>query len=109
MRSPYRGYPDSFGKINFYPLIRIRLARRHGPPSRFFEAMVDSGAVDCMFPEAVATAIGIGMESGKREGRNGIGGAQDVWVHAVQLYVGPEIVNIQAAFARTLPIAGLLG
>jgi len=62
-----------------------------------------------MFPEAIAAAVGIKLESGKRERRNGIGGSQDVWIHPVQLYVGADIIDIHAAFAKTLPVAGLLG
>jgi hypothetical protein len=57
----------------------------------------------------VATAIDIKLESGNREQRNGVGGAQDVWVHSVQLFVGDQILEIEAAFAKELPIAGVLG
>lgn len=62
-----------------------------------------------MFPEALASAIGIRLESGKKQQRSGIGGVQDVWVHPVLLYVGSYILEINAAFAKTLPVAGLLG
>jgi hypothetical protein len=71
--------------------------------------MVDSGAADCMFPESIASAIGINIESGKKDSRNGIGGMQDVWIHPIILYVGEHALHINAAFAKTLPIAGLLG
>ncbi len=109
MRTPYRAYPDKNGTVHFYPFIRICIGRKHAQKTRFFEALVDSGASDCMFPEAVAAAIGIKLESGRKERRNGIGGSQDVWIHPVQLYVGGEIIDINAAFARSLPVAGLLG
>jgi hypothetical protein len=71
--------------------------------------MVDSGASDCLFPESIALALGIKMESGAKELRRGIGGNQDVWIHPVVLYIGSHALNINAAFCKTLPVAGLLG
>ncbi len=62
-----------------------------------------------MFPENIATAIGISIESGKKTQRTGVGGPQDVWIHPVLLYVGEHALSINAAFAKTLPVGGLLG
>jgi hypothetical protein len=109
MRAPYRPYPDQNGKIHLYPLIRVQVGKKHAQRTRHFEAMVDSGAADCMFPESVAQAIGIDLKTGKKEQRTGIGGTQDVWIHPIQLYVGLEVITINAAFAKALPVAGLLG
>jgi hypothetical protein len=109
IKAPYRSYPGPNGTTLLYPLIRIRLGRKHGPITRDFEAMVDSGAADCLFPESIALALGIKMESGTKEMRRGIGGNQDVWIHPVVLYVGPNALNISAAFCKMLPVAGLLG
>ena len=106
---PYRPYPDKDGNIHLYPFIRVRVGRKRAQVTRFFEAMVDSGACDCIFPVALATAIGIKVESGEKDERNGIVGTQDVWIHPVQLYVGADIIEINAAFAKTLPVAGILG
>lgn len=86
------------------------MGRKHGPTTRFFEALVDSGAADCMFPEDVAGAIGIkDITTGKKDERTGIGGRQDVWLHPIILYVGEHALSIQAAFSRTLPVGGILG
>jgi hypothetical protein len=110
MRAPYRAYPAKDGTVHFVPFIRVRVGKKRAPQiTRVFEAIVDSGASDCIFPDAVALAIGIKLESGKKEQRNGIGGSQDVWIHPVQLYVGAEILEINAAFAKSLPVAGILG
>jgi hypothetical protein len=110
MRAPYRTFPGPNNTILFYPLIRVRVGRKHGPTTRFFEAMVDSGATDCMFPADVATAVGItDIRKGKKDERNGIGGTQDVWLHPVILYIGEHALNIEAAFCDTLPVGGLLG
>jgi hypothetical protein len=109
MRVPYRPLPEKDGTIHLYPLVRVRVGRKGGQTTRHFEAIVDSGAADCIFHDAVAIAIGIDLESGRKKQRTGISGPQDVWIHPVQLYVGTEIIDIDAAFARSLPVAGLLG
>lgn len=111
MRAPYRTAPGPNNTVLYTPFIRIRLGRKHGLKSRFFEAMVDSGASDCMFHEQIASAIGIpDITTGRREQRKGISGVgEDVWIHPVILYVGENGLSIEAAFSRRLPIAGLLG
>ena len=63
-----------------------------------------------MFHASIASAIGIKLESGRKEQRMGIsGGGGDVWVHPIQLYVGMDLLSIEAAFSPDLPLAGLLG
>jgi hypothetical protein len=109
IRAPYRAYPDKNGNAHYYPFINVSVGKKRAQRTRPFEALVDSGASDCMFPIALAAAIGIKVESGRQEDRTGIGGAQIVWVHPVQLYVGADIIDINAAFAKTLPVAGILG
>lgn len=109
MRVPFRPYPGS-PRPNLYPLIRVSLGKKHAQRTRPFEAMVDSGAADCMFHASIAAAIGIRLDSGRREQRTGISGARgDVWVHTVKLYVGLDLFSIDAAFSPELPLAGLLG
>jgi hypothetical protein len=110
MRAAYKPVPDEDGTVHLLPFIRIRVGKKRGPATRHFEALVDSGAADCIFHESIAQAIGItAIESGKKSQRTGIAGLQDVWIHPVILYVGEHALNINAAFAKTLPIAGLLG
>lgn len=109
MRVAFRPYPGTPGP-RLYPLIRVSLGKKHAQRSRPFEAMVDSGAADCMFHSSIASAIGIKLDSGRKEQRTGISGAcGDVWVHSVQLYVGMDLHTIEAAFSPELPVAGLLG
>ncbi len=109
MRIPYRTFPGPEGSVLFYPLIRIRIGSRRGLTTRPFEALVDSGATDCMFPASIAAAIGLDLKAGAKNQRIGIGGKQEVWVHPVILYVGEHVLSINASFAETLPVAGLLG
>jgi hypothetical protein len=109
MHAPYRPYPGRNGGVDFYPLIRVSAGKKRAGRTRPFEALVDSGASDCIFHEMVAAAIDIKLESGSREQRAGVGGTQDVWVHPIQLFVADQILEIEAAFAKELPIAGVLG
>lgn len=71
--------------------------------------MVDSGAADCMFHASLLSPLGMKLDSGRREERIGIGGKQEVWVHSVQLFIGSDLLAIDAAFAPGLPLGGLLG
>jgi hypothetical protein len=109
LRVPYRTYPGPKGTVLYYPFVRIRIGRRHGPKTRFFEALVDSGAEDCIFPAQLATTIGLDLRAGRQERRIGIGGVQSVWVHPIVLYMGEHALPIEAAFVETLPMSGLLG
>lgn len=108
MRVPFRPYPGRPNPV-LYPLIRVSIGRRHAGRTRPFEAMIDSGAADCMFHASVLSALGIKLDAGRKERRGGIGGTQDVWVHPVQLFVGMDLFSIEAAFSPSLPVGGLLG
>lgn len=109
MRVPFRPLPGR-PHPHLYPLIRVCIGKKHAQRSRPFEAMVGSGAADCMFHASIASAIGIKLESGRKEQRMGIsGGGADVWVHPIQLYVGMDMFSIDAVFSADLPLAGLLG
>jgi len=109
MRAPYRPSPSKEDKVDFYPTIRVSVGKKHAQRSRPFEALVDSGATICIFHHEIAKAIGLKIENGRKEQMNGIGGPQDVWMHPVQLFVGGELLEIEAGFAKTLPVAGILG
>ena len=109
MRFPYRTAPSSDGSTLYYPFIPIRIGRLHGPATRIFEALVDSGAADCMFHSSIATAIGLDVKSGLPGQRVGVGGRSEIWVHPISVFVGAHVLQVNAAFSDTLPLAGLLG
>jgi hypothetical protein len=109
MRAPYRTQPGEGGTVLYSPFIRVRLGRPRGPATRFFEALVDSGAADCIFDSRLAEAIGIDLTECRTAQRLGIGGTEDVWTAPVVLYVGEHSLNITASFIPNLPVAGLLG
>jgi hypothetical protein len=88
MRIRYRKLPDLLepAQFNYYPYLRV--AVRHKDITQPFLALVDSGAVDTLFPAAVAEVIGIELESGVRKVYFGIGGHAAIgYVHECQLQV----------------------
>ena len=88
MRIRYRRLPDLIdpAQFNHYPYLRI--AVRHTNITQPFLALVDSGAIDTLFPAVVAEVIGIDLESGVRKVYFGIGGHAAIgYVHECQLQV----------------------
>ncbi|MEO8726137.1 MAG: retropepsin-like aspartic protease [Acidobacteriaceae bacterium] len=109
IRVPYQQIPTSSGTKLPVPLVSIGLS--HGPVlfKRSFEALVDSGADDCVFPTSTARDLGIDLLEARTERRRGVGGSEQVFIHAVNLHFGPYVINIDACFMEHLPISGLLG
>jgi hypothetical protein len=72
-------------------------------------ALLDSGATRCMFSSEVSERLGLDLRSGIPASALGIGGAEDVWLHEVNLHLPGGMVTVQAGFQPSLPVAGLLG
>jgi predicted aspartyl protease len=90
--------------------VRISNPAKHSPPSRRFEALIDTGASYCIFHSDIGRAVGIEIERGEHEQTVGVSGALTaIYIHTVSLYIATEIIKIRAAFSHDLPLAGLLG
>lgn len=65
MKIRYTKLPDLLNPdgYNWYPLIQVNA--RYQNKGRVFHALIDSGAVDCIFPKSIGTLIGIDVASGK--------------------------------------------
>lgn len=88
MKIRYMKLPDAHtpGGYSWYPFLQICL--RYGTRGRVLNALVDSGAVDCIFPESVGRLIGIDVRSGKPKTYFGIAKqAAPGFVHTVNLQV----------------------
>jgi hypothetical protein len=83
----------------------------HGKQTNRFEALIDSGAADCLFHADLCAPLQIRLEKGVKSSTAGIavGIKLDVYFHGVKLWVGADVLNITAGFVRNLPVAGLLG
>lgn len=88
MKIRYLKFPDAHspGNYSWYPLLRVCL--RYGTRSRVFHALVDSGAIDCIFPESLGRLLGIDVLSGKPKTYYGIANqAAPGFMHTVDLQV----------------------
>ena len=120
MRFPYKSWPlnpphPAFPKegTQWVPILHVKLnyPAKHSPPTRRFEAFVDSGSPDCFFHADIGRAIGIRIEDGVEAPLSGIisSGSAPAFFHDVGLYVGPDIIRIRAGFCAQLSVAGILG
>lgn len=103
------GHPQQ--QPSWVPVIPIRLSYGHGPQTKRFEALIDSGAPDCLFSADIAAFLKIKIESGTEGFMGGLvqGPKVKVHYHYVNLWVGAEMIRIKAAFASGMSAAAILG
>lgn len=109
--TPYPAFPkeDSL----WVPVLNVKLdyPARRSPPTRRFEAWVDSGSPYCFFHASIGRAIGIRIEDGVEAPLSGIisVGSASAFFHDVGLHVGTDIIRIRAGFCDQLSMTGILG
>jgi hypothetical protein len=104
VRFPYKRYSD----VHVRPVIPVRVAAA----DRWidYEVLVDSGADLCIFDAELAEPLGLDLESGERAVVAGATGApQDVFIHPVELTVGPRTFGVRVAFMPASHPYGLAG
>lgn len=79
-----------------------------------FHALVDSGAIDCIFPESIGRLIGIDVPSGQPKTYFGLAGqAAPGFVHSIKLQVTgfDHWVSLEVGFisADIVPLLGQSG
>lgn len=113
MKFAYKYFPTPDGGQDWWAVLPIQIANpaRHSPPTKRFEALIDSGASLCLFHGGLARPIGLELEKGERSQTTGISGQPTtIYLHEVSLYVpGGHLLRIRAGFSNELPLAGLLG
>jgi hypothetical protein len=114
LKFPYKNYPNpkSVSGQEWFPLLNVRIGNpgRHSPPTKRFEALLDSGASRCLFHSGFGASIGLDVRKGEIEETLGVSGnATLTYLHPVSLYVMDSIIKITAGFADELPFGGLLG
>lgn len=90
-------------------LVQISRGSKHTTP---FEALIDSGATNCLFHSDLAAAIGISdFTSGEPITTGGVvtGSSMNLYDHEIRLHVGADNFKIKGYFSDQLPIACLLG
>ncbi|MHB8539439.1 MAG: aspartyl protease family protein [Candidatus Acidiferrales bacterium] len=112
MRYACKQYPTPDGEFDWCAVLAVRISnpKRHSPPSRRFEALIDTGASRCIFHAQIGEAVGFDVRKGHEEQTVGVSGKPTiVYLHTVNLYVGTGIVVLKAGFCYELPLAALLG
>jgi hypothetical protein len=112
MRIRYTKLPDlvSPGGYSWYPFVQI--CARYENKGRVFHALVDSGAIDCIFPASVGEVLGIDVRSGQSKTYFGLAEqASQGFVHTLQLRVTgfDHWTTIDVAFIDSENITPLLG
>jgi hypothetical protein len=106
-RQPSEAFPDS--TVRLVSLIPVTLISDRKAIT--IDALVDSGADNCIFPGMLGLALGIDVYKGPKQLIGGLGGRIiEARFHHLKLKVGHVQVNIYAGFSfDTLGITGLLG
>ena len=91
--------------------VQINNPAKHSPPTRRFEALIDSGSADTLFRSDIGRAIGLQIEHGVKGLVGGIvpGAKIEVCFHDVGLWVGADRIKIRAGFCDNLAVGAILG
>lgn len=113
LKVPYQKYPDGQARGGFFYAatvpVSIALPAKNSVRSKRFDAIIDSGASQCIFHAGIGRAIGLDIEKGEKVFTNSIQGATAIYLHDISLYAPGGIVAARAGFSDALPLAGLLG
>jgi hypothetical protein len=96
----------------WYPMLFVRLSKKHAKPSARFSAVLDTGSSFCLFRADLGQSIGIDVLAGTRQTIGGVvpGARADVYFHRLTLYVESNwIVEINAGFIENFQWGALLG
>lgn len=104
MKFRYTKLPDLLlpGNYHWYPLVQICL--RHNNKGRHMHALIDSGAIDCIFPASVGEVLGIDVPSGRPKTYFGLGQQAVIgFQHALKLQVTgfDHWINLEVGFIQS--------
>ena len=111
LTTPHPAFPKESSVWIPILLAKIDNPATHSPPTKRFEAIVDSGAPDCYFHASIGRAIGLKIEKGVEGDLSGIvqGAGIKVYYHDIGLWVGADHIRIRAGFSDGVSVAGILG
>ena len=112
MKFRYTKLPDLLlpGNYNWYPLVQICL--RYYNKGRHMHALIDSGAIDCIFPASVGEVPGIDVTSGRQKTYFGLAEQATVgFQHTVRLQVTgfDHWITLDVGFIQSEHVLPLLG
>jgi hypothetical protein len=112
LRFSYRNYPTPKGESDLCAVLPVQIGNpaKHSPPSKRFEALIDSGASRCIFHADLGKAVGFDVRKGEEEHTYGISGQPSMlYLHKISLYVAGQPVTITGGFSYDIPLAAVLG
>ena len=112
MKFRYTKLPDLLlpGNYNWFPLVQICL--RHNNKGRHMHALIDSGAIDCIFPASIGEVLEIDVPSGRKNTYFGLGQQAVIgFQHTVKLQVTgfDHWITLEVGFIQSDNILPLLG
>jgi hypothetical protein len=111
LRYKYRQSPLPNGKFDWVAVLLIQVSRG-GKTTTPFEALIDSGATNCLFHSDIAAVIGIkDFKTGILSQTGGVvsGSTMDLYAHDIRLHIGADNFKITGYFSDQLPLPCLLG
>jgi hypothetical protein len=114
MNIRYREIPDLTRPKGYSLMPLLQVFLRHDVNMRPFLALVDSGAIDCIFPASVGAILGIDVPSGRPHKFYGLVKQEaQGFMHSVQLQVTGfnHWIEIEAGFVpgEIIPLLGQSG
>lgn len=115
MKFPYQERPrnpsDAFPNVTSRAVPIIPVTLSFGDRSITLDALVDSGADNCIFPGMLGVGLGIDVNRGPRQNIFGLGGRViEARFHRVKLSMGSMQCEVYAGFTfDTIGMSGLLG
>lgn len=111
LKYKYRQSPLPDGSFDWVAVLLVQVSRG-GKTTTPFEAIIDSGATNCLFHSDIAGAVGIAdFKTGQQVTTGGVvaGTSMDLYGHEIRLHVGADNFKIMGYFSDQLPIPCLLG
>ena len=112
LKFSYKNYPAPKGESDLCAVLLVQISNpaKHSPPSKRFEALIDSGASRCIFHADIGKAVGFDVRKGEAEETFGISGqSSTLYLHKISLYVADQMVTIRGGFSYEIPLAAVLG
>ncbi len=106
---PYRDPKTKKGKIIYRPVVAFRMSYEHTVSKYLFNALLDSGADNNLFPATLASFVGLNIKKGKLVEHFGIGGVSVLaYRNKIKIYLGSKSIQTEADFSieQRIPLLG---
>lgn len=112
LKLPYKKYPTVAGGVDLRAIcpVYIALTARGAVRSKKIEAVIDSGASNCIFHAQIGEAVGFDIKAGRQEETYGVDGKSSaIYFHDILIYMPGGQITIDGAFSYDMPVPAILG